>query len=149
MANFNIKENPLFKKTMRKLETTDRAHASVFNALFEILLDNDNALFKRFGRTLFGPADTPMEPNDILFIIDEEEPQEISFEGAAFDNLTFSTAPPASGENWAAIGSEGEVREGKETGIINGKLAVSEEAPSDAAFFAKLKDESEERKNGK
>ncbi|MGI6053970.1 MAG: hypothetical protein ACOYA8_03805 [Clostridium sp.] len=148
MANFNIKENPLFKKTMRKLETTDRAHASVFNALFEILLDNDNALFKRFGRTLFGPADTPMEPNDILFII-EEEPQEISFEGAAFDNLTFSRVPPASGENWAAIGQEGEVRAGKETGIINGKLAVSEEAPSDAAFFADLSNESEEMKDGK
>ena len=46
MADFNIKDNPLFKRTMRKLETTDRAHASVFNALFEVLLDNDNHLKK-------------------------------------------------------------------------------------------------------
>ena len=147
MANFNIKENPLFQKTMRKLETTDRAHAGVFNALFEILLDNDNALYKRCGRTLFGPEETPMEPNDVLFIIEDE--QESNFEGAAFDNLTFSTAAPTSGENWAAIGSEGEVREGKETGIINGKLVVSEEEPSDAAFFVDLSKESEEMKDGK
>lgn len=148
MANFHIKENPLFQKTMRKLETTDRAHAGVFNALFEILLDNDNALYKRCGRTLFGSADTPIELNDVLFIIEEEKPQESSFEGASFSNLTFGETPPESGENWAAIGSEGEVREGKETGIINGKLVVSEEEPSDAAFFADLK-ESEEMKDGK
>ena len=78
-----------------------------------------------------------MEPNDILFII-EEEPQEISFEGASFSNLTFGETPPESGENWAAIGVEGEVRAGSETGIIDGKLVVSEEEPSDTTFFAKI-----------
>ena len=41
MPDFNIKNNPVFKNTMRKLETSDRAHANVFNALFETLLDND------------------------------------------------------------------------------------------------------------
>lgn len=46
MADFNIKNNPVFKNTMRKLETSDRAHANVFNALFETLLDNDNSLKK-------------------------------------------------------------------------------------------------------
>lgn len=136
MANFNIKENPLFQKTMRKLETTDRAHAGVFNALFEILLDNDNALYKRCGRTLFGLEETPMEPNDVLFIIEDE--QESNFEGASFSNLTFGETPPESGENWAAIGVEGEVRAGSETGIIDGKLVVSEEEPSDTTFFAKI-----------
>ena len=137
MADFDIKENPLFRKTMRKLETTDRAHASVFNTLLEVLLDNDNALFKRFGRTLFGPPDTPMEPNDVLFIIEDDQ-QEVDFGGAAFDNLTFSATPPESGENWAAIGVEGEVRAGKEKDVIEGKLVVSDKEPSDTTFFAQI-----------
>lgn len=51
MADFNIKNNPVFKNTMRKLETSDRAHANVFNALFETLLDNDNSLKKSLEKS--------------------------------------------------------------------------------------------------
>lgn len=51
MPDFNIKNNPVFKNTMRKLETSDRAHANVFNALFETLLDNDNSLKKTLEKS--------------------------------------------------------------------------------------------------
>ena len=41
MGNFNISENPEFSEELRKLETSDRAHADVFNELFEKLLNNE------------------------------------------------------------------------------------------------------------
>lgn len=44
MADFEIKENPEFLNTKRKLETTDRAHAELFNDLYQSLFDNDNYL---------------------------------------------------------------------------------------------------------
>ncbi len=46
MADFEVKENPSFSDTMRKLEITDEAHADLFNKQFESLLDNDNYLKK-------------------------------------------------------------------------------------------------------
>ena len=111
---------------------------SSLGKLFGIVKKWQQDCLNRFGRTLFGSADTPIEPNDVLFIIEEEKPQESSFEGASFSNMTFSEKPPKSGENWAAISAEGEVRAGRETGIIEGKLVVSEEESSEATFFAKI-----------
>lgn len=41
MADFEIKSPAEFVQALRKLETTDRGHADVFNALFAALLNND------------------------------------------------------------------------------------------------------------
>lgn len=42
MAELPITDNPEFRPTLRKLEITDRAHASLFNGINQALLDNDN-----------------------------------------------------------------------------------------------------------
>lgn len=44
MANFELPENPGYNDAMRKLETTDPAHADVFNALYAQLLENGEYL---------------------------------------------------------------------------------------------------------
>ena len=41
MANFNIPENTEFTDQVRKFETTDPAHADLFNTVTEALLHND------------------------------------------------------------------------------------------------------------
>ena len=41
MDNINISSPLLFTEELRKLQTTDKAHADVFNQLFEKLLNND------------------------------------------------------------------------------------------------------------
>lgn len=77
------------------------------------------------GRVLVGPETTPLNNNDTLFIADEPI---IAFSGVSYDNMVFSANGPVSGENWA------------ELPITEGKLAVSEEAPPDTAFFAKIEE---------
>lgn len=83
MANFEIKEDPQFSSTMRKHETTDKAHADLFNTAYETLLDNDNYLKKqaekqweeadeKYGRIVFGPEETEISGNDVLFILDDD-----------------------------------------------------------------------------
>lgn len=47
MANHNIKDPPEFNPDLRMLETTDPAHADMFNALFDILINNDIYLLNR------------------------------------------------------------------------------------------------------
>ncbi len=46
MADYEVKKAPEFTATTRKLETTDRAHADLFNDLYQKLFDNDNYLKK-------------------------------------------------------------------------------------------------------
>lgn len=46
MANHTIKSPEQFTDELRKLETTDRNHADVFNALLEVLINNDAYLKK-------------------------------------------------------------------------------------------------------
>ena len=41
MGNFLVKEPPEFSQELKTLESTDRAHADVFNALFGQLINND------------------------------------------------------------------------------------------------------------
>lgn len=40
MANFPIPEEPQYSNEIRMLETTDRAHADIFNAVFQALINN-------------------------------------------------------------------------------------------------------------
>ena len=46
MANFQIPENPGYAEEIRKFETTDPAHADLFNAVVQQLLENDAHLKK-------------------------------------------------------------------------------------------------------
>lgn len=41
MADYNIVEKPVFSETMTKLEPTSKAHADLFNEMFQALLNND------------------------------------------------------------------------------------------------------------
>lgn len=45
MGNYAIPENPKFDLKVRRLEPTDRAHADVFNAIFQRILENEAYLF--------------------------------------------------------------------------------------------------------
>lgn len=47
MANHVIPEEPSLNTELRKLETTDKAHADTFNTLFAQLIENDAALNKK------------------------------------------------------------------------------------------------------
>lgn len=128
MANYKIPDYPEFDLEMRELEPTDRAHAKLFNQHFLKILSNLKALFQNKFNVMIGPKDTEIANSTLLLVTDEEPPEQKDFKGAAYTNLSFGKAAPISGENWAQI---------DET-IINGKLAVSEVEPEDAAFFAKI-----------
>ena len=52
MAHFTIKNPEEFVSELRKLETTDRNHADVFNALFDTLINNDAFLKKVADRAV-------------------------------------------------------------------------------------------------
>ena len=45
MANHEIKEPKIFSENLRKFETTDKAHANLFNAVAEVLINNDAFLY--------------------------------------------------------------------------------------------------------
>lgn len=49
MANFEIPENPEYIEQIRKFETTDPAHADLFNAVIQALVNND-AFFREVVR---------------------------------------------------------------------------------------------------
>lgn len=91
------------------------------------------------GTVKVGSEDTMLDLGDTLLVVDGMMPQ--SLKAAAFSNLIFSPGAPSSGSQyWAETGdgtavvSEGDA----EVSITNGKLAVSQEEPDDAAFFAKI-----------
>lgn len=138
MAFFQIPVDPEYSESIRKLETTDRAHANVFNRIFEILIGNMTFLRRRILRRVkVGAEDTPLEKGETLFVVDDW-PTRAQFNGAAFDNLTFSQTAPGSGTNWAQAD-----RTGGETGtgeavehVIHGNLTVSEAIDSEAVFYA-------------
>lgn len=46
MADFEIPENPEYTGKIRKFETTDQAHADLFNAAFQALINNEAFLKK-------------------------------------------------------------------------------------------------------
>lgn len=88
----------------------------------------------QLGRILFGPEDTEIEDNDVLYILDDNA-EEKPFEAAAYNNVIFSATPPSGGQYWAQIEEDG-----KTVNILNGKLVVSDEEPTpptDATFFGK------------
>lgn len=143
MANFEIPEHLEFIKELRRFETTDRAHADIFNAVVQVLLNNEVYLFRKMaglGKVKIGPADTQLETGDTLFIIDGNLPGK--FEAAAYSNVMFSVSSPEYADYWARMppGEEpGQAAEGTaNVPVTIGEIVVSQEAPEDAAFFAKI-----------
>lgn len=51
MANFEVPELPGFSLEVRKMEPTDRAHADLFNAIFQTILNNEAYLYNNSGAT--------------------------------------------------------------------------------------------------
>lgn len=135
MADFQIPEDPEYVEKIRMLEPTDRAHASIFNAIFQILINNMMFLKKRVGRGVhIGPENTPIEAGETLFIIDggEVPPVQKEFQGVLYTDMSFSKEEPGSGKvrNWGKIDPET---------IVKGNLKVSEHADASDTFFAQIK----------
>ncbi|MDO4295010.1 MAG: hypothetical protein Q4D90_02490 [bacterium] len=148
MADFQVPdpESLEYVDKIRKLEPTDRAHANIFNAIFQILINNIAFLKRKIEKKIvFGSSSTPLEPGMTLFVVDDwvEPEKSAKFEGASYNNLLFQAETPSDGttENWgqtpAAVTRSPTLQVEKEN-IISGKLAVSRETPKDAAFFAKI-----------
>lgn len=142
MANFVIPEHPVFNLELQKFRNDTPAYFERFNVVFQQFLNNEAYLFQEIKKAggnniKIGPADTPLNTGDTLFVVDEIE--EETFKAAAFNNVIFSTDPPTNGEYWAGTEAP-QSRINEAVSITNGKLAVSEEqnAPNDAAFLAKI-----------
>ena len=121
MKEYTSKE-PVFSESIQVVETTDPAHADNVNAAPKQLLQNDLVLhdkIKKKGRVLIGSSGTPLEKNDTLFVIDEDDNQE--FKGASFTNVVHE-------DGKAFV---------QNTGIISGDLTVSDQY-QDAVFLAKI-----------
>ena len=69
MENINITDNAEFSEEIRKLKTTDPAHADTLNALFERLLNNDIFLNRL--------ADTMVKKASIIHDATEEDPEKV------------------------------------------------------------------------
>lgn len=141
MAFFQIPVDPEYNESIRKLETTDRAHADIFNHIFQLLIGNLTFLRRRvLRRVRIGAEDTPLENGETLFVVDGWPSRE-QFEGAAFDNLAFSEMAPDNGNNWAQTdGTGGEMEpETAAEHVINGSLTVSKVIDSESVFYAQTK----------
>lgn len=124
------------------------ALAKDFNALLDKVKLVEEQLSKMSrGKVRIGPADTVLDLEDTLFIVEGMLPE--TFEAASFSNMVFSSVQPegGSGKYWADTGNiklsseKGEGENSEETvSVTNGKLAVSQEkdAPGDAAFLAEI-----------
>ena len=102
---------------------------------------------KGSGKVRFGPADTKLEEKDTLFVVDDWPAEQPPFEAAAFSNVVFrAEAPRGDTRYWGELADEGAAASGGAGGagdtesvsITSGRLAVSEEEPDDAAFYAKI-----------
>lgn len=72
MANFNIKNPPEFVRDLRKLMTTDRGHADVYNALFSVLVNND-AYLKAFADELRLTQETHTTDDGIHVTVEDKK----------------------------------------------------------------------------
>lgn len=82
---------------------------------------------KTIGKVRFGPEDTEINPEDTLFIADG---MASALRAAAYSNMVFSNdSPEGTKAYWAETDT---------ASITEGKLSVSEEASTDADFFAQI-----------
>ena len=123
------------------METTDRAHAGVFNTIFQALIGNIAFLRKQVEeKVIFGVEGTELEVGQTMFVVDEL-PEKKPFEGVAYTNLVFQdTTPDGRTENWADMSAAGMgmmalTGDGEEKNIIEGRLTVAEEATPGTVFF--------------
>lgn len=145
MKYCSIKDPPEFTELIEHWTRDTDADGEEMGRVIEQLLNNTCFLRKRNGRVLIGTADMTLDMNDTLFVVEADPDEKGEFDGAAYSNIVFSGTAPEAGQNWAQVDSSGSGRAGEEatesiTGknIITGKLAVAEDEPSNAAFFAKI-----------
>lgn len=67
MANFEIKDPPEYTEEIRKFETTDKAHADLFNAVVSALVNNDSFLKK-----IVDDYETRHKVDNVIHITNEE-----------------------------------------------------------------------------
>lgn len=78
-----------------------------------------------------GPADTAIDNNTILLIVEEETASGQEFEAVAYDNIVVSEEEPdGSTENWAYTGEN----------VLTGNLTVGAEPKNGDTFFAQIEE---------
>lgn len=140
MAYFNIPENPEFTEEIRKFETTDPAHADLFNNVVQALVNND-VFIKKMAEQLFktAMADSESYSNEVYQQATGYADQKIAdlINGAPSTLDTLGEIANAMGENKnvvealdAAIGSKASEAEfdshKKETENLLGNADISE-----------------------
>lgn len=123
MANYVIPDNPIYSSEIRKFEPTDPAHADLFNVVFQAIINNLEYV-RQSEKIKIGPSSTELQCGETLFLVEGDG----VFSGAGYINVALSEEAPQSVENW---------------GMLEGRLAVAEEAPPDTAFFAPVNKELE------
>ncbi|MDO4313790.1 MAG: hypothetical protein Q4C52_11975 [Eubacteriales bacterium] len=94
---------------------------------------------KKIGKVKIGPKDTYLAEGDTLFITDGEIPGQ--FKAAEYTNIIFSSSAPEHAEYWARMPPAEDSGQTEGTGnvpVTTGEIAVSQEAPADAVFYAKI-----------
>lgn len=120
MANYVIPDNPIYSSEIRKFEPTDPAHADLFNAVFQAIINNLEYL-RQSEKVKIGPPNTELQCGETLFLVEDE----LTFSEAAYTNFVLSEEVPQSVKNW---------------GMLEGKLTVAEEPESDTVFFVPIND---------
>lgn len=111
MANFELPENPGYNDAMRKLETTDPAHADVFNALYAQLLENGEYL-KQQLETQTVLASEKGEPGGVAELDDSGKVLSSQLPSYVDDVLEYNTL-----ENFPETGESGKIYVAKDTNI--------------------------------
>lgn len=133
--------------SLTKVTAVISAGSFVSRELFDGTIEKLRKELEAKGCVKIGPADTELSLGETLFIVGDglpDVPVTINFEGAAYTNMVFAAEAPGSGniENWGQTESDQAAAASAESedglSVIEGKLVVSEEASSDAAFFAKI-----------
>ena len=73
MADFEIPEHPEYNRSIRKFETTDPAHADLFNAVVQTLINNDEFLKRVVEKQKEDALDKTGDAKDTTVTFDSED----------------------------------------------------------------------------
>ncbi len=73
MADFEIPEHPEYNRSIRKFETTDPAHADLFNAVVQTLINNDEFLKQVVEKQKEDALDKTGDAKDTTVTFDSED----------------------------------------------------------------------------
>lgn len=104
MANYQISENPTFILAVKALETLNYAHADLFNAIYQVLLNNDNYLDKHKADVNHTHAAATQSANGLMSAADKKK-----LDGVAASANNYSHPTNAGSKHIPAGGSSGQI----------------------------------------